>query len=319
MAPLANWQSLARSAARRHGIDPGVFVRQIQQESGGDPRAVSPAGARGIAQIMPATARGWGVNPDDPRAALNAAARNMAGYVRQFGNYSDALRAYNAGPGNVRASRGFAETNAYVRSILGGKGGPGGRARAAGGGRPGGTRTTVTTTIPGIDNAVARAALIQSFLFNRGSSPLDFALQMRNLRDVAPISRTRTSFSPGGGIPAARGGGTRGGVASFGGHKVAGWIRPILDYARRRGWQGAVTSGYRSFAEQQRIYDSGVRPAAKPGTSNHEFTAFPGGAIDVSNAAELSRILKSSPYASKLVWAGAKDPVHFSHPRGGSY
>ena len=62
-----------------------------------------------------------------------------------------------------------------------------------------------------------------------------------------------------------------------------------------------------------------MRPAAKPGTSNHEFTAFPGGAIDVSNAAELSRILKSSPYASKLVWAGAKDPVHFSHPRGGSY
>lgn len=110
-----------------------------------------------------------------------------------------------------------------------------------------------------------------------------------------------------------------GGVGKFEGKAVAGWIAPILQYARQQGWKGTVNSGFRTLADQTRIYNSGVRPAAKPGTSNHEFTGFPGGAVDVSDAASLSRILQRSPYGKKLVWAGAKDPVHFSHPHGGSY
>ena len=84
---------------------------------------------------MPATARGWGVNPDDPVAALDAAAKNMAAYTKTFlggkspGEETDpvklrqatekALRAYNAGPGAVEASRKYAETNAYVNKIIG--------------------------------------------------------------------------------------------------------------------------------------------------------------------------------------------------------
>jgi hypothetical protein len=80
-----------------------------------------------------------------------------------------------------------------------------------------------------------------------------------------------------------------------------------------------VTSGYRSRAEQARIYNSGVRPAARPGTSNHEGTQFPRGAIDVSDAAALARILGRSPYRNRLRWAGSKDPVHFSHPHNGGY
>ena len=56
-----------------------------------------------------------------------------------------------------------------------------------------------------------------------------------------------------------------------------------------------------------------------PGTSNHEGSAFPRGAVDVSDAAQLSSILLGSPYGSTLVWAGSKDKVHFSHPHGGSY
>jgi hypothetical protein len=116
----------------------------------------------------------------------------------------------------------------------------------------------------------------------------------------------------------------RGGTATFGGKRVANWIAPILSYAKQHGWTGTVTSGYRSDAEQTAIYKSGVRPAAVPRSlggkgSNHEFTAFPGGAVDVSNAAQLAAILRQSPYAGKLVWAGAKDKVHFSHPHGGSY
>lgn len=109
------------------------------------------------------------------------------------------------------------------------------------------------------------------------------------------------------------------GVGHFEGTPVAAWIVPILQYARQHGWRGKVNSGYRTFAQQQAIYRSGVRPAAVPGTSNHESDRFPGGAIDVSDAPQLAQILRGSPYASKLVWAGAKDPVHFSHPHNGSY
>lgn len=107
------------------------------------------------------------------------------------------------------------------------------------------------------------------------------------------------------------------GTALFEGKRVAAWIKPELEYARQHGWKGQVNSGYRSFADQTRIYNSGVRPAAKPGTSNHEGTEFPRGAVDVSDAETLSRILRRKK--SPLIFAGAKDPVHFSHPHGGSY
>lgn len=111
----------------------------------------------------------------------------------------------------------------------------------------------------------------------------------------------------------------KGGVANFEGKQVAAWIAPVLAYARKQGWKGTVNSGYRSLAEQTRIYNSGVRPAAKPGTSNHEGTQFPRGAVDVTDAAQLSAIIAKSKYAHLLQWAGAKDPVHFSHPHNGSY
>lgn len=109
------------------------------------------------------------------------------------------------------------------------------------------------------------------------------------------------------------------GITQFDGKPVAAWIAPVLAYAQKHGWQGSVTSGYRTLAQQTQIYNSGVRPAAKPGTSNHEMTAFPGGAVDVTQAQQLSQILAKSPYASLLVWAGAKDPPHLSHPHNGAY
>jgi hypothetical protein len=128
---MANYRHAARKAARRYGLNPNIFERQINQESGFNPRAVSPAGARGIAQIMPATARSWGVNPDHPRQALDAAARNMANYVRQYGSYRNALIAYNAGPGAVGRGSLPSETQNYIRTILGGGGGGGGRGSAS--------------------------------------------------------------------------------------------------------------------------------------------------------------------------------------------
>lgn len=108
-------------------------------------------------------------------------------------------------------------------------------------------------------------------------------------------------------------------LATFDGKQVAGWIAPALEYARAHGWKGTVSSGYRTYAQQKAIYDSGVRPAAKPGTSNHEGAQFPAGAVDVTNAQQLSSILARSPYRQQLIWAGAKDPVHFSHPHNGGY
>jgi tail lysozyme len=129
---------------------------------------------------------------------------------------------------------------------------------------------------------------------------------------------------PGGGAPARSGGGVSGknlpkGTDKFEGHTVAAWIAPVLQYAREHGWKGQVNSGFRSFADQQRIYNSGVRPAAKPGTSNHEGAEFPRGAVDVSDAQQLSDIIRRSKYRNLLQWAGSKDPVHFSHPHNGSY
>jgi hypothetical protein len=130
-----NFREIARQKASKYGLLPEVFERQIGAESGFNPKALSPAGAIGIAQIMPATARGWGVNPADPIAALDASAKNMAGYVKTFLGgkapaqevdpaklrvaYEKALRAYNAGPAAVEASKKYDETNRYVQKIIG--------------------------------------------------------------------------------------------------------------------------------------------------------------------------------------------------------
>ena len=108
-----DFRAIAKQKAEKYGLLPDVFLRQIQQESGFNPGAVSEAGALGIAQIMPSTARGWGVNPRDPVASLDAAARNMAAYIKTYGGkssndpvkvrsaYEKALQAYTAGPGSV--------------------------------------------------------------------------------------------------------------------------------------------------------------------------------------------------------------------------
>jgi len=116
-------RAVARQAAVSAGLDPVIFDRQIEAESGFDPQAQSPAGAVGIAQITPATARTWGVDPSDPVASLQAAAQQMAGYVDRYGNYAMALAAYNAGPRAVERFGGvppYAETQNYVRKILSG-------------------------------------------------------------------------------------------------------------------------------------------------------------------------------------------------------
>lgn len=116
----------ARKMAQKYGIDPELFVRQIQMESGFNPRAKSGAGAVGIAQFMPSTAKGMGFTAGvNPLRDLEMAAKLMAGHLRNNnGRYDLALAAYNAGQGNVNKHGGvppFRETQNYVRNILGNK------------------------------------------------------------------------------------------------------------------------------------------------------------------------------------------------------
>lgn len=140
--------------------------------------------------------------------------------------------------------------------------------------------------------------------------------------NAANFAIRRAAMAVGGAAGGGFGGVVPGGAGTVrdpSGKPVAAWIEPILNWARQRGWHGTVESGYRSYAEQAAIYASGVRPAALPGTSNHEQTKFPGGAVDVTDASTLSSVLMRGPYGSTLIWAGAKDPVHFSHPHDGHY
>jgi soluble lytic murein transglycosylase-like protein len=92
-----DYRCIARDDAIDNYLDAGWFEKQINQESGFNPNAVSPEGAVGIAQITPSTAAGWGVNPHDPVASLSAAASAMARYNNQYGNYAKALSSYNCG------------------------------------------------------------------------------------------------------------------------------------------------------------------------------------------------------------------------------
>ncbi len=103
--PKSQYVPIACQAARDAGIDPAVFVRPINEESGFDPSEVSPTGAIGIAQFMPETAAGMGINPWDPQSALEGAAKYMARLQANFGgDYAMALAAYNAGSGAVQSA-----------------------------------------------------------------------------------------------------------------------------------------------------------------------------------------------------------------------
>lgn len=117
--PLLN---VARAAARQHRIPEDLFLRLVQQESGWNPSARSHKGAMGLAQLMPATARALGVNPNDPVQNLEGGARYLRTQYETFGTWRLALAAYNAGPGAVERYNGvppYKETQNYVRIILG--------------------------------------------------------------------------------------------------------------------------------------------------------------------------------------------------------
>ena len=118
----ARLNSIIAMQSRAHAVPPSLVHAVITQESGGDPSAISTAGAMGLMQLMPSTAASYGVtNPFNPN-------QNVAGgvaylhdlLVRYHGNLSLALAAYNAGSGAVAKYGGippYAETRGYVQNV----------------------------------------------------------------------------------------------------------------------------------------------------------------------------------------------------------
>jgi len=128
--PKSQYVAIAQQDAIAAGIPPDYFVRQIEQESGFNPNSVSPSGAVGIAQFLPGTAAGLGINPWDPIQALRGAAQLMANYAHQYGgDYAKALAAYNGGAGTVQNALNNCganwlnclpgETRRYIYTIMG--------------------------------------------------------------------------------------------------------------------------------------------------------------------------------------------------------
>jgi len=117
---------LLQAAEAKYGLPTGLLTRVAWQESRFRPDIIdgstaSTAGALGIMQLMPQFYPG--VDPLDPAAAIDAAAQSLKAYYQQFGSWSLAVAAYNAGPGNVKKFGNtvppFPETQSYVADVIG--------------------------------------------------------------------------------------------------------------------------------------------------------------------------------------------------------
>jgi peptidoglycan DL-endopeptidase CwlO len=115
------YASLFEGAARKYGVPATLLAAVAHQESGYHAKVRSPAGAEGLMQLMPATARTLRVDPMDPAQAVDGAARMLRSLIGEFGRVDLALAAYNAGPGAVHRYHGippYAETRRYVPAVL---------------------------------------------------------------------------------------------------------------------------------------------------------------------------------------------------------
>jgi hypothetical protein len=119
---LSRYGHLIDEAAETTKVDSALIAAVIRTESGGNPRAVSPAGAKGLMQLMDGTAAELGVHDSfDERQNIMSGARYLRRMVDRFGSLNLALAAYNAGPGAVERHGGvppYPETEAYIERVL---------------------------------------------------------------------------------------------------------------------------------------------------------------------------------------------------------
>ena len=115
--------AIVKKCAQEQGMDEDLVWAVIRQESGGNPRAVSPKGAMGLMQLMPGTAAALGVtDPYDPEQNVSGGIKYLLACLNRFQqDIRLALAAYNAGPGNVIKYNGcppFPETRNYVKAVI---------------------------------------------------------------------------------------------------------------------------------------------------------------------------------------------------------
>lgn len=116
------YDALILASALRHGVDPALMKAMMHTESGFNPNARSPVGAQGLMQLMPATAKRFGVaNAWDPAQNIEGAAKYIKYLTGRFSNLQHAIAGYNAGEGNVSKYGGippFRETRDYVQRVM---------------------------------------------------------------------------------------------------------------------------------------------------------------------------------------------------------
>ena len=115
--PVA-YQGYILTSATRWGISPAILAAQINAESSFNPKAVSPAGALGIAQFMPGTAKAMGVDPWNPQSAIDGMARYDAENFKKFGSIEMMLAAYHDGPAGASDGKISAAGQNYVKKII---------------------------------------------------------------------------------------------------------------------------------------------------------------------------------------------------------
>jgi soluble lytic murein transglycosylase-like protein len=120
--PTADLNRLVNIASSAHGLSPALVHAVITVESGGDPSAISDAGAMGLMQLMPGTAHTYGVaDAFEPSENVDGGCAYLHDLLGRYrGDLTLALAAYNAGPGAVDKYGGvppYAETQAYVRNV----------------------------------------------------------------------------------------------------------------------------------------------------------------------------------------------------------
>lgn len=145
----SQYEGIVNQAVQGTGLPKSVVVAQVNEESGFNPTAVSPAGAQGMFQFMPGTlASTGGGNPFDPAQEVH----NYITYMNQLlkqegGSIFKALEAYNAGPGNLQAGAGYANT--ILRNAGQPTGATAGGGSGGGGGTPATTAASLTLPFPG--------------------------------------------------------------------------------------------------------------------------------------------------------------------------